>query len=260
MNRRAFVVTGLFAAAASSSDLLFSNTQERAWLELKFFHLRNDLDRSRLDKFLSEGVLPTLRKMGRSPVGVFNVFAGVQMPMLITLVCYPSLADMETIWNRLAEDIVWNKSLDELDQPKVMAYTRMESVLLRAFLTMPAIELPPSVPGRQAHIFELRTYQSRNIRASENKVKMFDEGEIEIFRKCGMFPTFFGQTIVGPGMPSLTYMLAFDSMEKREEAWRKFANHADWLKLRSKPGLADSELVSGVSNCFLRAADYSEIR
>jgi hypothetical protein len=213
-----------------------------------------------MDKFLSEGTLPTLKKMGRSPVGIFNVFAGLQMPLLVTLVCYPSLAEMETIWARLAEDIVWSKSLDELDQPKVMAYTRMESVLLRAFLTMPAIEPPPSIPGRQARIFELRTYQSRNIRASETKVKMFDEGEIGIFRKCGMLPIFFGQTMVGPGMPSLTYMLAFDSMERREEAWRKFVSHPDWLKLRSKPGLADSELVSGVSNCFLRAADYSEIR
>ena len=36
---------------------------------------------------------------------------------------------------------------------------------------------------------------------------MFNSAEIAIFRRTGLRPVFFGETMVGAGMPSLTYML-----------------------------------------------------
>ena len=260
MDRRSFVLTGLSTVTTGASRTALSDTGKRAWIELRFFHLRNDLNRSRLESFLREGFLATFKKMGRSPVGIFSVTMGSHMPMLLTIVSFPSMAQMENDLDQLSRDAVWKKALDELDQPQAAAYSRIESVLLRAFASTPAIELPMMGPGRPAHVFELRTYESRNMRASETKIKMFDGGEIEIFRKCGMLPVFFGQSMIGSGLPSLTYMLAYDSTEAREEAWRKFINHPDWLKLKSAPGLADSEIVSRISNCFLRPTDYSEIQ
>ena len=115
-------------------------------------------------------------------------------------------------------------------------------------------------PGRAARVFELRVYEARNLRASLTKIKMFEEGEIAIFRKTGLIPVFFGQTVVGTGLPSLTYMLAYDSVEAREENWRKFIGHPDWIKLRAMPGYSDAEIVSNIHSCFLRPTNYSPIR
>ncbi len=102
--------------------------------------------------------------------------------------------------------------------------------------------------------------KSRNLKASLTKIKMFEEGEIAIFRKTGLLPVFFGQTVVGTGLPSLTYMLAYDSVEAREENWRKFISHPDWIKLRAMPGYSDAEIVSNIHSCFLRPTNYSPIR
>ena len=260
MKRRDFMVSGLALAGVNSTIWGTPGAGTRAWLELRLFHLRNDLERSRLDKFLAEGFLPAFKKLGRSPLGFFNVSMGAQMPMMVVLTSYLSLGEMESILEKLSQDPTWNRALDELDGPQPMAYTRTESCLLRAFATLPAIVVPPQEPDAQPHVFELRTYESRNMRASDTKVRMFDEGEIDIFRSCGMLPVFFGQTLVGCGQPSLTYMLAYESMEAREKVWQRFANHPDWLKLRVKPGFADSEIVSSISSCYLRPTSYSEIR
>ena len=135
----------------------------------------------------------------------------------------------------------------------------MESSLLRAFRTMPGIEVPAA--GKGSHIFELRVYESMNAKAGKRKVKMFDDdGEIDIFRRCGMLPVFFGETIVGGKMPNLTYMLAYDDLAARDKAWRAFGSHPDWLKLRARPELADPLLVSNISNAILRPSPFSDIK
>ena len=140
-----------------------------------------------------------------------------------------------------------------------LSYIRMESSLLRGFRTMPAIAVPPA--GRAPRIFELRTYESNNLKAGKRKVKMFDDdGEIDIFRRCGMLPVFFGETIVGSAMPNLTYMLAFDDLAARDKAWRAFGSDPGWQKLRARPELSDALLVSNISNAILRPLPFSQIR
>jgi NIPSNAP len=260
MKRRSFMFSGLAAGAMSSGALATPPNSSRAWFELRFFHLRNDFERPRLDAFLKDAYLPTVSRLGLGTVGFFNVSVGPSMPMLVGLTSYPSLSAMETSQDQLASDSAWNKALEEFSKPKEPAYARIESRLIRAFATMPSVEVPPQEPGRAPRVFELRVYEARNLRASLTKIKMFEEGEIAIFRKTGLLPVFFGQTVVGTGLPSLTYMLAYDSVEAREENWRKFISHPDWIKLRSMPGYSDAEIVSNIHSCFLRPTNYSPIR
>ena len=260
MKRRSFVLSGLAASAMPAGSLAVPPNSPRAWFELRFFHLRNDFERPRLDTLLKDVYLPASSRLGFGPVGFFNVSVGPSMPMLIGLTSYPSLAAMETALDQLAADTAWSKALEEFSKPKEPAYSRMESRLIRAFASMPSVEVPPQDPARAPRVFELRVYESRNLKASQMKIKMFEEGEIAIFRKTGLLPVFFGQTVVGTGLPSLTYMLAYDSVEAREENWRKFISHPDWIKLRAMPGYSDAEIVSNIHSCFLRPTNYSPIR
>jgi hypothetical protein len=114
--------------------------------------------------------------------------------------------------------------------------------------------------GRPQRIFELRMYEANNRKASRRKIRMFDGGEIAIFRRLGMTPVFFGETIVGAKMPNLVYMLAFDDLAHREKAWRAFGSDPEWQKLRAMPGLSDAEIVSNISSSILRPLPFSPIR
>lgn len=260
MKRRSFVLSGLAAGAMAPGALALPPNSPRAWFELRFFHLRNDFDRPRLDSILKDVYLPATSRLGFGPVGFFNVAVGPDMPTLVGLTSYASLTAMETAQDQLAADSAWNKALEEFSKPKEPAYARIESRLIRAFASMPSLEIPPQDPGRAARVFELRVYEARNLKASLTKIKMFEEGEIAIFRKTGLLPVFFGQTVVGTGLPSLTYMLAYDSVEAREENWRKFISHPDWIKLRGMPGYSDADIVSNIHSWFLRPTNYSPIR
>jgi hypothetical protein len=106
----------------------------------------------------------------------------------------------------------------------------------------------------------LRRYESPTEVTLARKLKMFNGGEIAIFQKLGMRPVFFGETIVGPRMPNLVYMLSFDDLTAREDLWRKFGSDPDWKKLSAPPDVHDSEIVSNISNAILQPLKFSLIR
>ena len=93
-----------------------------------------------------------------------------------------------------------------------------------------------------------------------DKIAMFNQEEIKIFRDCGFAPVFFGEGVIGERLPHLTYMVGFDNMAAREKAWDAFRSNPDWARVRVKPGWTDAEAVSNSHTSFLRPTAYSQIR
>lgn len=258
MNRRNF-----FNAAASAglaATPVFSAPAKNAIYELRYIRLRNGNQVQRTNEFLSKYFLPAAQRAGIGPVGFFSAVVGEQSPFVLALVSYPSLAAIEEIVGRLESDKEFQKGSEQYNALGEMSYMRIENSLLRAFDGMPQIAVPPSDPNKPPRIFELRTYESNNSRALMRKIKMFNDGEIGIFKRLGMTPVFFAHTMVGPNLPNLTYMLAFDDLAAREKLWRAFGSDPEWQKMRSHPDYADALIVSNISNTILRPLPFSPIR
>jgi len=115
------------------------------------------------------------------------------------------------------------------------------------------------VAGNKPRLFELRTYESHSKKSNQKKIEMFNNGEIAIFRRTGLQPIFFGETLIGTKLPNLAYMLVFENMTAREQNWATFLSDPEWKKLSAMPGYADAELVTNISNIFLRPTAYSQI-
>lgn len=241
---------------------LAAAAQKNQVLELRYYYLRNSHDNQvqRTSDFLGKAHLPALQRAGAIAAGCFASVIAEQSPFLVTVASYASLAAMEAAMEKLSADGEYGKAADAYHSAQGLGYVRTESSLLRAFDSIPAVEVPATDGQRAPRIFELRTYESNNPATLKRKIKMFDEGEIAIFRKTGLQPVFFGETIVGPKMPNLTYLLAFDSLAAREKNWQTFVGHPEWLKLRAQPGLSDAEIVSNISNSILRPLPFSMIR
>ena len=256
MKRRQFLTS---AAAAGLTTAAAADEPRNALFHLNHFYMRQGSQMERTSQYLNAVFLPAAKRAGLT-VGFFSAVIAERSPFILSLVSYPSLAAIEAAHNKLREDKEFQKGWDEYNNIADPAYIRMESSLLRAFDTIPSLEMPSTEGRRAAHVFEMRTYESVNEKASLRKIKMFDNGEIAIFRKLGMTPVFFGQTLVGRNLPSLTYMLAFDDLAARDKLWRSFGSDPDWQKLRAQPGLSDAEIVSNISNEILRPLAFSPIR
>lgn len=229
------------------------------FFELRYYQMRNGSQTARSADFLSRHFLPAAGRAGIGPLGFFGAVIAEGSPFILALISYPSAAAFADSLARLASDKDFQRGFDEYNSMTELSYIRMENSLLRAFDCMPALAVPPA--GQRApRIFELRTYESNNAKAAQRKIRMFNEGEAAIFKRLGMAPVFFGETLVGRNLPNLTYMLSFESLAARDKLWSAFGADPEWQKLRAQPGYADAEIVSNISNAILRPLDFSPIR
>jgi hypothetical protein len=212
--------------------------------------------------FLENVAVPALKRAGVGPLGFFTSVIAPESPFIVALAAFPGgLSGMEAAREKQAADQEYIRGRDAYNSGPGLSYERLESSLLRCFEVMPTVEPPPqSEENRAPRIFELRTYESNNGTTLARKVKMFNEGEAAIFKRLGMQPVFFGEALVAPRMPSLTYMLSYDDLAARDRLWKVFGSDPEWQKLRAQPGYSDAEIVSNISNEILRPLPFSDIR
>jgi len=244
----------LAAAAGPQSN------PDREYYELRKYQLLGREQRSGLDTFLRDTAIPALNRSGIEPVGVFTVIYGPNRPTIYVLLPHQSLESFASAEERLAADTRYQRDgASFLDTPiSDPAYIRIESSLMVAFEQLPKLVVPEGTAEQKPRIFELRTYESHNQKKAKKKIEMFNAGgEIALFLKVGLKPVFFGGTLIGPDLPNLTYMVAFDDMGQRDEIWQKFNTSPGWKELRANPVYADT--VSNINVVFLRPTAYSQI-
>lgn len=253
----------LFSAPASALQATKASAGSgapRHYYLLHWYFMRSGPQVDRTTKFLGGAYLPAAKRAGATSAGFFNSVIAERSPFILALTAYPSLPAIEAADDRMAADADFQAAADAYDIIGEPAYLRMETTLLRAFPAIPELTAPANDGKRATRIFELRTYESSSQKASLRKIKMFEDGEAAIFRRLGMAPVFFGQTLAGADMPSLSYMLSYESLAARENLWKLFGADPEWQKLRARPGLSDAEIVSNISNQMLKALPFSEIR
>jgi hypothetical protein len=259
MERRAFLASSTAATLGHVSTAAAQASPGSPWLlELRRYRLRSGPMAARFGTYLKDALVPALGRAGIGPVGAWNVSLGPESPTLHLLLPHKDAASLLGLDARLAADAEFGRAaasflaLPPTDPP----FEGCDSSLVAAVPTLPGIARPAGEAASPSRVFELRTYRSPSEPAGRRKLEMFEAGgELALFARLGMHTVFFGRTIVGSGLPSLTYMLVFADVAAREKAWATFRVHPEWVKLRDQPVYAD--IVSGIDAALLRPTEYS---
>jgi NIPSNAP len=266
MSRRQFLGSAVGAGVVTAVGARQASGQESPvkteFYELRQYRLRIGAQPRRLADYLREAAVPALNRLGHTPIGVFDLATG-ETPTTFVLIPHATLDGVRTLAARLAADEQHRQAgAPFLEAPAVdPPYAELKSELLVAFDSMPKIEVPAGVAARSPRIFELRTYQSHSEAASAKKMEMFTPklGELDIFRRVGLNPVFFGRAIASWRMPSFTYMLTFVDEAARVKAWGTFGADPAWNKLKAMPGYSDAEILASITSVILRPAESSQI-
>ena len=230
-------------------------TKSKEFYELRVYEMRMGPALSNLEKFFSSALIPALNRNGVKKVGVFREMGKSEPPKVYLLIPYPSIEEYGKVLKALDRDEEFQQARKEYDQLPVdrPVYDRFESSLMIAFDGLPQMIAPENKP----RIFELRTYEGYSEDAVRRKVKMFNEGEFDIFFRTKLNPVFFGEVISGKGLPCLTYMITFSNMEERDANWKAFGSDPAWQKISKDPQYANT--VSKIIRVFLEPTSYSQL-
>ncbi|GAB3699710.1 hypothetical protein GCM10027592_26040 [Spirosoma flavus] len=264
MKRRQFVKAAMltptvpYAVNSLSDDATSQQGAGQEFYELRVYNLKNGRQLKTVQDYFQKAAIPALNKLGCQPVGVFTEYLPQGFTKLVAVIPFPSMEAYFKLPAQLANDTTYQQAGADylMAEATAPAYERVESSLLRAFTGMPKVEVPENKP----RLFELRRYESPSETAGQKKIEMFNQaGEIAIFKRVGLTPVFFGETLIGPNRPNLTYMLTFDNMAEHDQNWKAFGSDSEWKKISSMPEYADARLISSITRTFLNPASFSQI-
>lgn len=250
------LIIGLLPAASQQTALA-----EREYYELRIYHLENQQQEDRMDDFLKNAFLPALQRAGIDKVGVFKPVneSDSSGRKIYVYMPFQSAEQYMQLPQTLDQDAQYlSAGKDYIDAPHDNPpYLRMESILLLAFEGMPQFQETNLTNPVSERIYELRSYEGATEKLFMNKVKMFNEGEIDIFNRLDFNAVFYAEVRAGSHMPNLMYMTAHANLAAREKNWEAFGADAQWKEMAAMEEYQHN--VSRNDIILLQATDYSGI-
>lgn len=259
-DRRQFLAGTLGAAVALGATQSVQSADSKAkqqFYELRIYRITSADKQAIVSNYLEQALLPALKRIGITQVGVFKQIDDKEDHSLYVLIPFNSLEQFSSLNDVLETDEKYHQAAAEYfslpkDSP---AFTRIESRLMKAFKGMPQLKAPE---GKGPNFFELRTYESHNEKLAKLKVDMFNSGEIEIMEDVQLAPVFFGEMLIGDDVPNLTYMLSAPHRAAHEEHWVGFRTHPEWDRMKMMDKYKGT--VSKITHWYLEPLPYSAIQ
>ncbi|SEG42835.1 NIPSNAP family protein [Flavobacterium urumqiense] len=255
----------IIASAITSFTIVTADSkivvQSREFYQLKTYVLNSEQQVQTTDKYLKEAYLPALKKLGIKNIGVFKLKPNATdtLKKIIVLIPFKSLSQFLALEEKLAKDKTYLATGAQYLNAtyKQAPYSRIESVLLKAFADHPILTIPVLNSPRANRVYELRSYESATEAIYSNKVDMFKAGgEIKLFDRLAFNPAFYGEVISGAKMPNLMYMTTFANQESRDAHWKAFSDSPEWKELIALEKYKNN--ISHMDITFLYPTDYSD--
>lgn len=254
------VCIAVFVFAACLFSGVYVQAASQYYYQLKVYHFKNKAQESRLDNYLQNAYLPALHKAGVKSVGVFKPIAQDSLDKKIYVyIPYRSWNDLENTDQKLLKDQQYLEAGKDYINAAYndATYTRLETIILRAFIDAPEPTMPNLTAKKADRVYELRSYESATEKYNISKVKMFNAGdEIGIFKALDFNAVFYAEVLAGSKMPNLMYMITFNSKQDNLDKWKAFRADQKFAALSKMDEYKNT--VSKAEPTFLYPTDYSD--
>jgi len=221
MNRRT-LLSALGISAAGSFTGLYAITSssptEQTWVvSLESFRASHADQMPHLHSYLGGTFLPYLNEIHHGPKMFLDAIVAPHTPQALVLTAFPSFAEMIEIRSKIAAhpNIQKARADRECGEAQVLI-TSADFIRFQAGATR-----------RRDGIFELRTYHapawSDRPPAAVNAA----------FHRVGILPVLTASA-AGEHVPRFTFLVPFESLAKRQEAWESLEADSGWNDLEAK--------------------------
>ncbi len=197
-----------------------------SYYQLKVYHFQTTQQEMAIDQYLKDAYIPALHRLGFAQIGVFKPIENKKTDdkLIYVLSTANDLEKFAKLDLQLLQDEQYmEEGKTYLDAPHDSPpFARVESIFMKAFTGMPEMLTPKLNGNKDQRVYELRSYEGPTEKLSANKISMFNNGEIEIFKNLNFNAVFYGQVIAGSTMPNLMYLTCFENMADREAHWKAF--------------------------------------
>ena len=218
MNRRNCLSSlGLSAAGSVVGLAAVTATNERPWvLSLESFRVSNAERLRRLHSYLGGAFLSRLAEVHRGPKMFLDAIVAPHTPQAVVVTVFRSFDEMIETRNKIAAHPDIQRARADLESGE-------SQILITA---ADSLQFDDG-PDRRAGIFELRSYHAPAWRDHPPAAAS------AAFRRAGIGPI-LAASAAGEHLPRFTYLVPFESLAERQEAWARLDADSEWSRLGAK--------------------------
>ena len=221
---------------------------------MQTYFLKHGTQLARVHDYFNTSLIPWMSKTHPGPMLALEALVATHTPQAVFLSGHGSLEEVLAL-----KDAMTAKGFAEWEAGPEAPYEHYTAALLQATDYSPEIAALAE-PPKKPRLFEIRQYHSPTWRQLGFLHERFSGPEIQIFHRVGVHPILYSQTVIGPNMPNLTYVIPFEDLASRERAWDAFGADPEWQKVRKESVERGGQIASVNSISLYRAAPYSPIR
>jgi hypothetical protein len=221
MNRRTLLSALGFSAASSFTGLSAitnSGSTKQTWVvSLESFRASHADQMPHLHSYLGGTFLPYLTQIHRGPTMFLDAIVAPHTPQALVLTAFPSFTEMIEIRGKIAAH-------PEIQRARADRECGEAQILITS---ADSLRFHTGATNCRDGIFELRAYHAPAWRdrppAAVNAA----------FRRAGIRPILTAST-AGEHVPRFTFLVAFESLAVRQEAWGSLEADSEWSDLKAK--------------------------
>ena len=201
-----------------------------------------------LRSYVAGTLLPCMDRLSNSPRMCLEAVVAPHTPQTLLLTVYSSFNEMLEVRERIASDPRVRRAWAGIESGQVLDDVRSQVLIVN----QESLRFPESAftkPG----LFEVRTWHAPAWRGGlAPEVR-------SILSRVGVDPIVAGATAAGEHLPRFTYVLPFDSLAARQQAWARLDEDPRWMEMQRESITRFGSGARTTAKAIYKLAPYSPL-
>ena len=204
---------------------------------------------SRCHAYIGRALLPLLNEIHNRAGICLDAVVAPHTPQALLLSAYSSFDEMLDVRGRIASHPSIRQARAALESTRTLSEVRSEVLIV----TEECPQFPAAFDGVQTGVFELRSYHA----------PAWHDGPpssvSSLFSRAGIHPIVNAATAAGEHLPRFTYLIPFEDLAARHEAWSRIDADPEWIDMQRESVARHGSAARVTGKSIYTLAPYSQL-
>jgi hypothetical protein len=200
-----------------------------------------------LRSYIGDALLPCIDQLRNIPRMCLEAIVAPHTPQTLLLAVYSSFNEMLEERARIASDPRVRRAWSRIESAQVLDDVRSHVLIV----SEESVRFPAESALGKSGLFEVRTWHAPAWREGPPP-------EVSsVLSRIGIHPLVAGATAAGEHLPRFTYVLPFDSLPARQQAWTRLDEDAQWMEMQRESTTRYGSGVRTTAKAIYKLTTYS---
>ncbi|HLW54411.1 MAG TPA: NIPSNAP family protein [Candidatus Angelobacter sp.] len=175
-----------------------------------------------LRSYMADTLLPCMDQLGNVPRMCLEAIVAPHTPQTLLLTVYSSFDEMLKMRARIASDPRVRRAWAGIESAQVLDDVRSQVLIVNK----ESVRFSAEPAFAKSGLFEVRTWHAPAWRGGPAP-------EVSsVLSRIGVDPIVAGATVAGEHLPRFTYVVPFENLAARQQAWDRLDGDAQWMEMQ----------------------------